>query len=42
MIHQTDVDLENDVSLLDKWAQEDVMENKVLQDQRRKSIAASD
>lgn len=36
------MDLENDVSLLDKYAVEDVMENMAMQDQTGKSMAASD
>lgn len=42
MVLQTYMDLENDVSLLDKFAVEDVMENVAMGDQTGKSTAASD
>ncbi len=42
MVPQTDMDLENDASLLDKCAVEDVMENVAMPDQTGKSLAASD
>lgn len=42
MVLQTDMDLEYDMSLLDKYAVDYVMENVAMRDQTGKSMAASD